>query len=179
MSSRDAFVTVPPLEPGAEVTLRFEPERSEALLVRQPSNKGLVVLDARHDPRSGETRITVSVCRAQPLSSRGRGSDGRLPGAGRRRAGPHRRSHACTRTIQALLSKQTKSDGPPAGGAPSRARSGFLDLLVVGDENRFVERTLRISRAARRGGGDGAGLDSWAAIPARTGRVHPDHTPLA
>ena len=51
-----AFVTIPPLEPGASVTLRFKPETVEAVLVRQPTNKGLVVLDARHDPRSGESR---------------------------------------------------------------------------------------------------------------------------
>ena len=29
------------------------------------------MLDARHDPRSGETRIVVSVCRPQPLSVEG------------------------------------------------------------------------------------------------------------
>ena len=56
--------------PGGQVTLRFEPETRGPLL-RQPSNKGLVILDARHDPRTGETRIVVSVCREQPLGVEG------------------------------------------------------------------------------------------------------------
>ena len=53
--SRAPSSPCPPLEPGARVTLRFKPETAEAPLLRQPSNKGLTVLDARHDPRSGET----------------------------------------------------------------------------------------------------------------------------
>ena len=69
--AKNAFVTVPPLAPGEKVTLRFKPGGAEALLLRQPSNKGLVILDARHDPKSGETRILVSVCRKQPMSIEG------------------------------------------------------------------------------------------------------------
>ena len=65
---QDAFVTVPPLSPGSQVTLRFEPVETEAPLLRQPSHKGLIILDARHDPRTGETRVVVSVCRAQRLA---------------------------------------------------------------------------------------------------------------
>jgi hypothetical protein len=69
--AKGTFVTVPPLAPNAQVTLRFRAETAEAPLLRQPSNKGLTVLDARHDPASGETRIAVSVCRPQPLSVEG------------------------------------------------------------------------------------------------------------
>ena len=47
---RDAFVTLPPLAPGAEVRLRFSAERCEAPLVRKPSHKGLTVVDARRSP---------------------------------------------------------------------------------------------------------------------------------
>jgi hypothetical protein len=64
---QDAFVTVP-APPGSRVTLRFEMKETEAPLLRQPSHKGLVILDARHDPRAGETRVVVSVCRAQRLA---------------------------------------------------------------------------------------------------------------
>ena len=93
-----AFVTIPPIDPGASLTLRFEPGTVEAVLVRQPSNKGLVVLDARHDPRSGEARITVSVCRQQPLSIEGVDPEGRLSRADRQpaaagRRGAHRADH--------------------------------------------------------------------------------------
>ncbi len=46
----------------------------------------------------------------------------------------------------------------------------FLDLLIRGDDARFVERTIRIRRL------DGAEADAaraalLAAVPARTGRV--------
>ena len=85
---QDAFVTVPALSPGGRVTLRFETKETEAPLLRQPSHKGLIVLDARHDPRTGETRVVVSVCRAQRLARRERGPRRRLSGAGGRRAGP-------------------------------------------------------------------------------------------
>ena len=93
-----AFVTIPPIDPGASLTLRFKPGTVEAVLVRQPSNKGLVVLDARHDPRSGEARITVSVCRQQPLSIEGVDPEGRLSRADRQpaaagRRGAHRAHH--------------------------------------------------------------------------------------
>jgi len=60
--AKGSFVTVPPLAPRAQVTLRFRTETAEAPVLRQPSNKGLTVLDARYDPASGETRIVVSVC---------------------------------------------------------------------------------------------------------------------
>src|SRR5262249_48808524 len=73
---RDAFVTVPPLASGAAVTLRFAPDAADAPILRQPSNKGLTVLDARHDHRRGDTRILVSVCRAQPLAVEGVDPDG-------------------------------------------------------------------------------------------------------
>ncbi|THD64846.1 MAG: hypothetical protein E7813_16335, partial [Bradyrhizobium sp.] len=45
------FVTIPPLAPGAAITLQFKEEEIEELLLRHPSNKGLVILDARRDPR--------------------------------------------------------------------------------------------------------------------------------
>ena len=89
---RDAFVTVPPLAPHAAVTLRFRAEGAEAPLIRQPSNKGLVVLDARHDHRGGETRLArPRVPRAAALRRGGR-SRRRLPGPGGRRGPAPRRA---------------------------------------------------------------------------------------
>ena len=166
---RGAFVTVPPLEPNAAVTLRFRTEGAETPLVRQPSNKGLTILDARHDPRSGETRIVVSVCRAQPLSVEGVDPEGvyrvQVDDESARLVVPR-----VTRTIQALLSKQAASAAALGLRAQTPGTLRFLDLLVVGDEDRFVERTVRILRLAGQEV-DAARAEIRAAIPARTGRV--------
>lgn len=167
--ARGAFVTVPPLEPDAAVTLRFRTEGAEAPLIRQPSNKGLVALDARHDHRTGETRILVSVCRAQPLSVEGVDPEGvyrvQVDDEAGRLVVPR-----VTRTIQALLSKQAASAAAPGLRAQIPGTLKFLDLLIVGDEDRFVERTIRISRLAAEQA-DAARAAIRAAIPARTGRV--------
>jgi hypothetical protein len=166
---RDAFVTVPPLAPHAAVTLRFRAEGVEAPLVRQPSNKGLVVVDARHDHRGGESRLAVRVCRAQPLCVEGVDPEGvyrvQVDDEAPRFVAPR-----VTRTIQALLSKRAESDAAPGLRARIPGTLRFLDLLIVGDEDRFVERTIRISRlpAAE---ADRARAALQSAIPARTGRV--------
>ena len=166
---RDAFVTVPPLAAHAAVTLRFRAEGAEAPLVRQPSNKGLVVLDARHDHRGGETRLAVRVCRAQPLCVEGVDPEGvyrvRVDDEAPRLVAPR-----VTRTIQALLSKRAESDAAPGLRARIPGTLRFLDLLVVGDEDRFVERTIRISRLAA-AEADAARAALRAAVPARSGRV--------
>ncbi len=165
----DAFVTIPPIGPGEQVTLRFKAEGAEAPIVRQPSNKGLTILDARHDHRTGETRILVSACRTQPLSVEGVDPEGayRVEIEGK---APEIVSVRTTRTIQALLSK--KSDA--ASGKSRRARSPgttrFLDLMVEGDADNFVERTLRI-RQLPEAEGKAARLKLLAAIPERRGRV--------
>lgn len=166
---KNAFVTVPPLAPGEEVTLRFKPEGAEALLVRQPSNKGLVILDARHDPRSGETRIVVSVCRTQPMSIEGVDPEG----AYRVQVDdepPQDVAPRTVHTIQALLSKKAASAVAPSRRAQTPGTVRFLDLVIEGDENKFVERTIRITllpaaeaKAVREA--------IIAAIPAKRGRV--------
>ena len=167
--ARGAFVTVPPLEPNAAVTLRFRTEGAEAPLVRQPSNKGLTILDARHDPRSEETRIVVSVCRAQPLSVEGVDPEGvyrvQVDDEPARLVVPR-----VTRTIQAQLSKQAASAAALGLRAQTPGTLRFLDLLVVGDEDRFVERTIRISRVTADEAA-AARAAIRAAVPARTGRV--------
>jgi hypothetical protein len=166
---RGALVTVPPLAPGASVTLRFEAAEPDAPLVRQPSTKGLIVLDARRDPRSGETRIRVSVCRAQPLAVEGVDPDGvyrvQVDDEAPRLVPPR-----VTRTIQALLSKQTKGAGPLGRRAAIPGTLRFLDLLVVGAEHRFVERTIRVTELPPAEAA-AARASIVAAIPARTGRV--------
>jgi len=170
------FVTVPPLAPGAEVRLRFSPETCEAPLVRQPSNKGLVVLDARRTP-DGETRLLVGVCRRQPLAVEGvdptgayavRIGDGALRWHGVR----------VVRTIQAQLSN-SKGDGlgaelapPPGLRTKLPGTTTFLDLAVQGDENAFVERTISIRRLSAADAID-ALQRMRAATPAKTGRVQP------
>ena len=164
-----AFVTLPPLAPGAKVTLRFTPDIVEAPIIRQPSTKGLVVLDARHLPASGKTRIVVSVCRAQPLSVEGVDPDGvyrvEIEGEPARHLIPR-----VVRTIQALLSK--RSDAAVASGlrAQTPGITRFLDLSITGEQDRFVERTIRITRLpAEQTAAARAAIR--AAIPPRTGRV--------
>jgi hypothetical protein len=164
-----AFITVPPLDPGASLTLRFKQETVEAVLVRQPSNKGLVVLDARHDPRSGEARITVSVCRSQPLSIEGVDPEG-VYRVQIDNQPPQDVAVRTVRTIQALLSEKTDAAQGRSRRAVTPGTTRFLDLLVEGEENRFVERTLRIrqlpadeARPIRQA--------LIAAIPAKRGRV--------
>ena len=167
--AKDAFITIPRLEPGARVTLRFRSETAEAPILRQPSNKGLVVLDARHDPRSGETRILVSVCRAQPLSIEGVDPEWaysvQVDGEAPRELVPR-----VVRTIQSLLSR--KSERAAADGVRARipGTTRFLDLVIRGDENRFVERSIRIRRLPAAESVK-ARARIMTSIPARNGRV--------
>ena len=167
--ANDAFVTIPPLAPGASVTLSFKPDVVEALLVRQPSNKGLVVLDARHDPQSGEARITVSVCRSQPISIEGVDPEG-VYRVQIDNQPPQDVGVRTVRTIQALLSKKSDSAKGQSRRAQTPGTTRFLDLVIEGDENRFVERTLRIRQLpADEARPIKAAL--IAAIPEKRGRV--------
>jgi hypothetical protein len=167
--AHNAFVTVPPLAPGKSVTLSFKPEVVEALLVRQPSNKGLVILDARHDPKSGEITIKVSVCRKQPMSVEGVDPEGAYsvqiddeP--------PQNVGVRTVRTIQALLSKKSDSATGNSRRAQTPGTTRFLDLEIEGEENNFVERTIRIRQLpAAEGKAVRAAL--IAAIPEKRGRV--------
>jgi hypothetical protein len=166
---KNAFVTVPPLEPGSQVTLRFQADMPDAPLVRQPSNKGVTILDARRDPRSGETRIVVSVCRTQPLCVEGVDPDGvyrvQVDDEPARELAPR-----VVRSIQTLLSKQVKSSVAPGLRTSTPGTLRFLDLQIVGDEDRFVERTIRINQLTS-AEADAARAAIAAVIPARTGRV--------
>jgi hypothetical protein len=138
-------------------------------LLRQPSNKGLTVLDARHDPASGETRIVVSLCRAQPLSVEGVDPEGvyrvQVDGGPPRDVIPR-----VVRTIQALLSKQSAKAVASGLRAQTPGTVRFLDLLIVGDQDSFVERSIRIKQLSP-AEADTARAAIRAAIPARTGRV--------
>jgi hypothetical protein len=165
----DAFVTVPPLEPRTSVTLRFRDEGAEAPILRRPSNKGLTVLDARHDPRSGETRVRVSVCRTQPLCVEGVDPDAvyrvQIDGEPARDVIPR-----VTRSIQALLSKQSANAAATGVRAQTPGTTRFLDLMIAGDQNHFVERTLRLRRLPPAAAA-AARTAIRAATPSRTGRV--------
>ena len=165
----NAFVTVPRLAPGQSVTLRFTSDASDVPILRMPSNKGLVVLDARHDHQAARTTVLLRVCRDQPLAVEGinpggiyqvQVDDGPLINVMPR----------TVRTIAALLSKQSAAASGSARRTQVPGVTRFLDLMIQGDEHNFVERRLRIreltgadERAAR--------AAILAAIPARTGRV--------
>ena len=86
-----AFVTVPPLATRRRGDARASrDEAADAPLVRQPSNKGLIVLDARRDPRTGETVLRGQGLPDAAARRRRRRSRGRLPRPGRRRGGATR-----------------------------------------------------------------------------------------
>jgi hypothetical protein len=151
------------------VTLAFRDESADAPIVRQPSNKGLTILDARRDPRTDETVLRARVCRAQPLAVEGVDPTGvyqvRVDDEAAYPVLPR-----VTRTIQALLSKQTGERGPQGHRAIVPGTLRFLDLSIRGDDARFVERTIRIRRLE----GDEAEASRaalLAAVPPRTGRV--------
>ena len=75
-----------------------------------------------------------------------------------------------TRTIQALLSKRSDAGAAPGLRARIPGTLRFLDLLIEGADDHFVERTVRIRRVAPEE--TAAALAALrAAIPPRTGRV--------
>ncbi len=163
------FVTLPPLAPGARITLTFKPDEIEDLLLRHPSNKGLVVLDARRDPVANETRILVSVCRKQPLAVEGVDPEGayevEVEGQPVQAVGVR-----TVRTIQARLAKKTDAAVAPKRRTYTPGTTRFLDLEVEGDANDFVERTIRIRQIPEpRASTVKAAL--IAAIPEKRGRV--------
>jgi len=142
---------------------------TEAPLLRQPSHKGLIILDARHDPRTGETRVVVSVCRAQRLAVESVDPEGiyrvRVDDEPARDLMPR-----TVRTIQALLSKRSTGDVIRTRHTRTPGVTTFLEVPIAGDEHRFVERTIRIAPLpAAEAGAVRASI--LAAIPARTGRV--------
>ena len=163
------FVTIPPLAPGASLTLRFEERTVEAVLVRQPGNKGLVVLDARHDPATGEATLRLSACRRQPLCVEGVDPEGVYAVQIDNQPVEHVGVRT-VRTIQALLSKKSDAASGRNRRALTPGTTRFLDLVVEGEENRFVERTLRIRQLPE---AEAAPIRAAliAAIPEKRGRV--------
>jgi hypothetical protein len=109
------------------------------------------------------------VCRAQPLSVEGVDPEGvyrvQVDDEPARDVIPR-----VVRTIQALLSKQSAKAAAPGRRAQTPGTVRFLDLLIVGDEDRSVERTIRL-RQLPPAEADAARAKIRAAIPARTGRV--------
>jgi hypothetical protein len=167
--ARGGFVTIPPLDPGASITLTFKDEEIEELLLRHPSNKGLVILDARRDPRTNEVRVMARVCRKQPLCIEGVDPEGayevEVEGRPLRNVGIR-----TVRTIQARLSKKTVAAVTPTRRTYVPGTTRFLDLEVEGEENNFVERTIRIRqipepRASK------VKAELITAIPEKRGRV--------
>jgi hypothetical protein len=167
--ARGGFVTVPPLDPGASLTLHFKDEEVEDLLLRNPSNKGLVILDARRDPVTNETRILVSVCRKQPLSVEGVDPEGayevEIDGQPPVNVGVR-----TVRTMQARLARKTEAAVAPTLRTHTPGTIRFLDLEVEGEENNFVERTIRIRRIAEPRASK-VKAELIAAIPRKRGRV--------
>ncbi len=167
--ARGGFVTVPPLDPGASLTLHFKDDEVEDLLLRNPSNKGLVILDARRDPGTNEARILVSVCRKQPLSVEGVDPEGAYE-VGIDGQPPVNVGVRTVRTMQARLARKSEAAVAPTLRTHTPGTIRFLDLEVEGEENNFVERTIRIRRIPEpRASKVRAAL--IAAIPKKRGRV--------
>jgi hypothetical protein len=163
------FVTVPPLAPGMSVTLRFEPEEYDELLLRHPSNKGLVIVDARRDPRRSEVRIRVSVCRRQPLSVEGVDPEGAYEVQVDDEP-PQQVGVRTVRTIQARLAEKTDAAVQSTRRTYAPGTTRFLDLEIEGEENNFVERVILI-RQIPEPQASKVKAALVAAIPAKRGRV--------
>ena len=163
------FVTVPPLAPGERATLRFEPQEYDELLLRHPSNKGLVILDARRDRRSNEIRVTVSVCRKQPLAVEGVDPEGvyevQVDDEPAQQVGVR-----TVRTIQARLAEKTDAAAQPTRRTYTPGTTRFLDLEVEGEEDNFVERVIRV-RQIPEPQASKVKAALMAGIPAKRGRV--------
>ena len=170
---RGAFVTVPPLAPGASVRLRFSDEPCEAPIVRKPSGKGLTIVDARREPDGGDTVLRVRVCREQPLCVEGVDPEGayrvQVDDEPARWYGAR-----VVKTIQAQLSNAKGLAEVRAAGLRTElpGTTTFLDLVVCGDPDHFVERTVRIRRLS---GAQAATARAamLVATPSRNGRVTP------
>ena len=170
---RDAFVTIPPLAPGAELRLRFSDRHCDEPLVRQPSNKGITILDARRDRDSSETVIRVNVCRTQPLCVEGVDAEGVY----RVQVDDEPARYHAPRIVKTIQAQLSNSKGAATAQAASRRTklpgiTTFLDLAVPGDLNHFVERTLRI-RPLPSTQAASVRAAMIAATPAKTGRVTP------
>jgi hypothetical protein len=127
------------------------------------------VLDARHDPATGEARVTLSVCRPQPLSVEGVDPEG-VYHVQVDNQPPQHVLVRTVRTIQALLSKKSDSAKGQSRRAQTPGTTRFLDLVIEGDENRFVERTLSIRQLPE---AEAVSIRAalLAAIPEKRGRV--------
>jgi len=151
------------------VTLRFRLEANEAPIVRQPSNKGLTVLDARFDPKSGDTRITVRVCREQPLRVEGVDPEGvysvQVDGEP-----PRNMAVRTTMTIQRKLSKAAANPTTRSLREQTSGVTRFLDLMIEGHADHFTQHTIRIRRLPP-AEEKPARFAILAGIPKRTGRV--------
>jgi len=167
--AKDAFVTVPPLEPHTGLTLRFRPEGNDAPIIRQPSNKGLTILDARHDPARVETRITVSACRAQPLRVEGVDPDG-VYQVWIDDEAPRNHLVRTTMTIQRKLSKVAADPTAKALRDRTPGVTRFLDLMIEGNPDHFTLHAVRIRRLPSVAEKP-ARFAILAGIPKRTGRV--------
>src|SRR5262249_30462728 len=141
----------------------------DELLLRHPSNKGLVIVDARRERRSNEVRIKVSVCRRQPLAVEGVDPEGvyevQVDDQPAQAVGVR-----TVRTIQARLAEKTDAAIQAMRRTCTPATTRFLDLEVQGEENNFVERTIRI-RQIPEPLASTVKAAVIAAIPAKRGRV--------
>lgn len=109
------------------------------------------------------------MCRAQPLRVEGVDPDGvyRVQVDGEPASNTAVRT---TMTIQRKLSKVAANPTTQSLREQTPGVTRFLDLMIEGDENHFVERTIRIRRlpAAEE---KPARLAILANIPKRSGRV--------
>lgn len=136
---RGKIVTVPPLKPGERKTIRFETRQTGAPRLLYPSHKGMEVLDARHNPATGETRLLVSVCRDQvlQLDQVEAGRDYRVTVFADTSAPP---------IVESLLSADAPASTLMKGwpGTTAGSPTASLRIGVSGEVNSFLERTIRV-----------------------------------
>lgn len=137
------IVTLPPLQPGQRKVIRFETRNSRAPRLRYPGHRGLEYLDARYDPTTEETLLTVSVCREQLLQ------------LDQVEAGRQYRVEILeypttlpigTTIVTADVPANAGMKGWP-GATTLEGLPASLRMKIRGDQNSFVERTMRITPA--------------------------------
>jgi hypothetical protein len=146
---KGSIVTLPPLNAGERKVIRFAPQTTGAPRVVQQNHKGLNILDARHKHQSGETCLTVSVCRAQCFRLEGvtRGACYRVQIDSEPETLVKPEVYQTTQSKLSAKKQDASADVGVASSAPEINPLVFVRVDVSGDHDRFKERTIRIRPA--------------------------------
>jgi len=128
----ERFITIPPIGPKKNKTLRFETRRTQTPRILHPNTKGIAILDARFHSDDNEIRLRVRVCRRQGLQI------SRMIENGRYRVAIENDEpyevHATVRGVTDATLHMDESYFVP-----------FIRIVVQGEENNFIEKSVVIT----------------------------------